>query len=70
MTAMNEDQRKGLKEELKGVVDKAVGTVTRNDAKKAKGDAEITEGENRKDLGDQTRAAEKGKVDPGNPTNL
>ena len=44
--------------------------MTGNDDKKAKGEAQITEGDNRKDLADQRENAEKGKTDPGNPTNL
>ncbi|SEJ17297.1 CsbD family protein [Paraburkholderia diazotrophica] len=67
---MANDKTEGIKEELKGYVNKGVGTITRNEAKKAKGEAQITEGDNRKDLGDQRENIEKGKTDPGNPTNL
>ncbi len=67
---MASDKTEGIKEELKGYVNKGVGSITGNDAKKAKGEAQITEGDNRKDLGDQQENAEKGKTDPGNPTNL
>lgn len=67
---MANDKTEGIKEELKGYVNKGVGSITGNDEKKLKGEAQITEGDNRKDLGDQRENAEKGKTDPGNPTNL
>jgi len=67
---MANDKTEGIKEEIKGFINKGVGSITGNDAKKLKGEAQITEGENRKDLGDQLENAEKGKTDPGNPTNL
>ncbi|CAH2796517.1 MAG: hypothetical protein PPHEINF_4308 [uncultured Paraburkholderia sp.] len=60
---MANDKTEGIKEELKGMVNKGIGSITGNKAKKAEGD-------NRKDLGDQRENAEKGKVDPGNPSNL
>ncbi|WP_425518243.1 CsbD family protein [Paraburkholderia edwinii] len=67
---MASDKTQGIKEELKGYVNKGVGSITGNDDQKLKGEAQITEGDNRKDLGDQRENAEKGKPDPGNPTNL
>ncbi|MDR6393181.1 CsbD family protein [Paraburkholderia phenoliruptrix] len=67
---MANDKTEGIKEELKGMVNKGIGSITGNEAKKAEGEAQITEGDNRKDLGDQRENAEKGKVDPGNPSNL
>jgi uncharacterized protein YjbJ (UPF0337 family) len=67
---MNKDQREGLKEELKGYVNKGVGSITGNDDRKLKGEAQITNGDNRKDLGNQTDNVDEGNVDPGNPSNL
>ncbi|HVE09956.1 MAG TPA: CsbD family protein [Paraburkholderia sp.] len=67
---MASDKTEGVKEELKGYVNKAVGSITGNDNKKAEGEAQITEGDNRKDLADQRDNARKGKPDPGNPSNL
>jgi uncharacterized protein YjbJ (UPF0337 family) len=64
------DKTEGIKEELKGMVNKGIGSITGNDQKKLEGEAQITEGDNRKDLGDQLENAEKGKIDPGNPSNL
>ncbi|MDR5815154.1 MULTISPECIES: CsbD family protein [unclassified Caballeronia] len=66
---MNKDQREGIKEQVKGWVDTAVGTVTGNEDRKVKGDVEITNGANRKDYGDQKKNIEKGVEDPGEPTN-
>jgi uncharacterized protein YjbJ (UPF0337 family) len=63
------DKAKGIKEQVKGAMDKAVGSVTGNDVRRAKGEAEITEGSARKDLGDQKDNRESGAVDPGNPSN-
>jgi uncharacterized protein YjbJ (UPF0337 family) len=67
---MNKDQREGIKEELKGYVNKGIGSMTGNEDRKVKGESQITNGDNRKDLGDQKDNMEKGKVDPGNPSNL
>ncbi|XUW91260.1 CsbD family protein [Burkholderia sp. M6-3] len=67
---MANDKTEGIKEELKGMINKGVGSITGNEDRKLKGEAQITEGENRKDLGDQRENAEKGKTDPGNPSNL
>jgi uncharacterized protein YjbJ (UPF0337 family) len=55
---MASDKTEGIKEEMKGYVNKGVGSITGN------------EGDNRKVLGDQRKNTEKGKTDPGNPTNL
>ncbi|WP_244817753.1 CsbD family protein [Caballeronia sp. Lep1P3] len=66
---MNKDQKEGIKEQVKGWVDTAVGTVTGNEDRKLKGDVEITNGANRKDYGDQKDNIEKGVEDPGEPTN-
>ncbi|KMZ11177.1 hypothetical protein BHUM_06223 [Candidatus Burkholderia humilis] len=66
---MNKDQKEGIKEQLKGVADKAIGTVTRNDDRKAKGDVEIINGENRQEYGKQKKAIEKGDKEPGETTN-
>ncbi|AXF17781.1 CsbD family protein [Paraburkholderia caledonica] len=67
---MANDKTEGIKEELKGMINKGIGSITGNEDRKLKGEAQITEGENRKDLGDQRENAEKGKTDPGNPSNL
>ncbi|MFM0529478.1 CsbD family protein [Paraburkholderia strydomiana] len=67
---MANDKTEGIKEELKGMMNKGIGSITGNEDRKLKGEAQITEGENRKDLGDQRENAEKGKTDPGNPSNL
>ncbi|MFM0440762.1 CsbD family protein [Paraburkholderia strydomiana] len=67
---MANDKTEGIKEDLKGMMNKGIGSITGNEDRKLKGEAQITEGENRKDLGDQRENAEKGKTDPGNPSNL
>ncbi|OWJ60914.1 CsbD family protein [Paraburkholderia caledonica] len=67
---MANDKTEGIKEELKGMINKGIGSITGNEDRKLKGEGQITEGENRKDLGDQRENAEKGKTDPGNPSNL
>lgn len=67
---MNNDQRKGIAEEIKGYVNKGVGSLTGDETRKLRGEAQITNGDNRKDLGDQRDNIEKNEVDPGNPTNL
>lgn len=67
---MANDKTEGIKEELKGMINKGIGSITGNEDRKLKGEAQITEGENRKDLGDQRENTEKGKTDPGNPSNL
>jgi uncharacterized protein YjbJ (UPF0337 family) len=66
---MNKDQKEGIKEQAKGWIDTAIGTVTRDEARKVKGDVEITNGASRKDYGDQKENMEKGVEDPGEPTN-
>lgn len=60
---MNKDQREGIKEQVKGWTDTAIGTVTGNEDPKVKGDVEITNGANRKDYGDQKDNIEKGVED-------
>jgi uncharacterized protein YjbJ (UPF0337 family) len=65
---MNHDQKEGIKEQVKGWTDTAIGTVTGNEDRKVKGDVEITNGANRKDYGDQKDNIEKGVEDPGEPT--
>ncbi|WOD14953.1 CsbD family protein [Paraburkholderia kirstenboschensis] len=67
---MANDKTEGIKEELKGMINKGIGSITGNEDRKLEGEAQITEGDNRKDLGDQRENAEKGKTDPGNPSNL
>jgi uncharacterized protein YjbJ (UPF0337 family) len=67
---MNKDQRAGIAEEIKGFVNKSIGFLIRNEDRKVKGEVQITNGENRKDLGDQKDNVDEGAVDPGNPSNL
>ncbi|ABE36090.1 hypothetical protein DR64_8264 [Paraburkholderia xenovorans LB400] len=67
---MNKDQREGLKEELKGYVNKGIGSITGNEDRKVKGEVQITNGDNRKDLGDQEDSIDRNAIDPGNPSNL
>jgi uncharacterized protein YjbJ (UPF0337 family) len=66
---MNSDQKEGIKEQSKGWTDTAIGTLTRSEDRKLKGDVEITNGANRKDYGDQKDNIGKGVEDPGEPTN-
>ncbi|WP_322102167.1 CsbD family protein [Paraburkholderia sp. J41] len=47
-----------------------MGAVTRDENKKLEGEAQIVEGDNLKDYGDQKENIEKGKTRPGDPTNL
>lgn len=68
--SMNKNQREGVAETIKGYVNKGVGSLTGNEDQKVKGEVQITNGDNRKDLGDQQDDLDKGKVDPGNPSNL
>jgi uncharacterized protein YjbJ (UPF0337 family) len=66
---MNKDQKEGFKEQIKGFADKAIGTVTRNEDRTAKGDVEIINGENRQEYGKQKKAIDKGNDEPGETTN-
>lgn len=66
---LNKDQKEGIKEQVKGWTDTAIGKVTGDEDRKLKGDVEITNGANRKDYGDQKDNIEKGVEDPGDPTN-
>lgn len=50
---MNKDQKEGIKEQVKGWTDTAIGKVTGDEDRKLKGEVEITNGANRKDYGDQ-----------------
>jgi uncharacterized protein YjbJ (UPF0337 family) len=53
-----------------GLRHKGIGSITGNEDRKVKGEVQITNGDNRKDLGDQKEKLEKGEVEPGNPSNL
>jgi uncharacterized protein YjbJ (UPF0337 family) len=66
---MNKDQKEGIKEQIKGFADKAIGTVTRDEDRKAKGDVEIINGESRQEYGKQKKAIDKGDNEPGETTN-
>jgi|GEM_PF-767127 len=65
---MNKDQKQGIKEEIKGWTDTALGTVTGNENRKVKGDVEVTSGANRKEYGDQKDNIDEGMEDPGDST--
>jgi len=66
---MDKDKTDGIKEQVEGWVDTAIGTVTGDEERKLKGDVEVTNGASRKDYADQKDNIEKGVEDPGEPTN-
>jgi uncharacterized protein YjbJ (UPF0337 family) len=66
---VNKDQREGIKEQIKGWADTAIGSLTGNEDRKVKGDVEITNGASQKVYGDQKDNIDKGVEDPGEPTN-
>jgi uncharacterized protein YjbJ (UPF0337 family) len=65
---MNRDQKEGIKEQIKGWSDTAIGTVTDDEHRKVKGDVEITNGANRNHFGDQKDNIEKDVEDAEEPT--
>jgi uncharacterized protein YjbJ (UPF0337 family) len=66
---MDQDKKEGIIGQLKGWTNIAMGTVTGNDERKMKGDVQLIEGSNRKDLADQKENLEEGATDIGNSTN-
>jgi uncharacterized protein YjbJ (UPF0337 family) len=59
----------GVKEQIKGLADLAVGKVTGNEDRELEGGVEITNGSNKKDRADWEDNVRKGADDPGNPSN-
>jgi uncharacterized protein YjbJ (UPF0337 family) len=66
---MDKDKVEGVKEQLKGVADFTIGKLTGNKDRELKGQVEITNGSNKKDLADFKDNVEKGADDPDNPSN-
>jgi uncharacterized protein YjbJ (UPF0337 family) len=66
---MNKAKTSGVKEQLKGVADFAVGKLTGNKERELKGQVEITNGSNEKDRADWQDNMKKGETDPDNPSN-
>jgi uncharacterized protein YjbJ (UPF0337 family) len=50
---MDKDKVEGVKEQLRGVADFTIGKLTGNKDRELKGQVEITNGSNKKDLADQ-----------------
>jgi len=66
---MDKVKVEGVKEQLKGVADFTVGKLTGKEDLELKGQVEITNGSNKKDLADFKDNINKGAVDPDNPSN-
>jgi uncharacterized protein YjbJ (UPF0337 family) len=66
---MDKSKASGVKEQLKGIVDFAVGKLTGNKDRELKGQVEITNGSNQKDRADWEDNVKKGADDPDNPSN-
>jgi len=66
---MDKDKVEGVKEQLKGIADFTIGKLTGNKDLELKGQVEITNGSNKKDLADFKDNVEKGVDDPDNPSN-
>lgn len=66
---MDHEKVEGVKEQLKGIVDFTIGKVTGNKDRELKGQVEITNGSNKKDLSDFKDNIAKGADDPDNPSN-
>lgn len=66
---MNQDQKDGIKEQVKGWTNTVVGTLTGDENRKVQGDVQVTNGANQKDYGDQKDNVAKGADDPGNSSN-
>jgi uncharacterized protein YjbJ (UPF0337 family) len=49
---MNDGKTKGIKEEIKGVVDLTLGKLTGSEERELRGQVEITNGSNKKELAD------------------
>jgi uncharacterized protein YjbJ (UPF0337 family) len=66
---MDEAKVDGVKEQLKGVADFAVGKLTDNKDRELRGQVGITNGSNKKDRTDWQNNVRKGANDPDNPSN-
>jgi len=66
---MDKEKVEGVKEQLKGIADFTIGKLTGNEDLELKGQVEITNGSNKKDLADFNDNVEKGVDDPDNPSN-
>jgi len=66
---MDKDKVDGVKEQLKGVANLAIGKITGNEDRELQGQVEITNGSNKKDLSDFKDNVDKGADDPDNPSN-
>ncbi|SAL50026.1 CsbD-like protein [Caballeronia sordidicola] len=66
---MDKDKVEGVKEQLKGIADFTIGKFTGNKDLELKGQVEITNGSNKKDLADFKDNVKKGVDDPDNPSN-
>jgi len=66
---MDKAKTSGIKEQVKGVADFAVGKLTGNKDRELKGQVEITNGSNEKDRSDWQDNVQRGADDPDNPSN-
>jgi uncharacterized protein YjbJ (UPF0337 family) len=66
---MDKEKLDGVKEQLKGVADFTLGKLTGNKDRELKGQVEITNGSNKKDLADFKDNVRDGADDPDNPSN-
>lgn len=66
---MDKAKTSGIKEQVKGVADFAVGKLTGNKDRELKGQVEITNGSNEKDRSDWPDNVQRGADDPDNPSN-
>lgn len=66
---MDKAKTSGIKEQVKGVADFAVGKLTGNKDRELKGQVEITNGSNEKDRSDWQDNVRRGADDPDNPSN-
>ena len=66
---MDKEKVEGVKEQLKGVADFTIGKLTGNQDRELKGQVEITNGSNKKDLADFKDNVRDSVDDPDNPSN-
>ncbi|MFT4508711.1 CsbD family protein [Caballeronia sp. 15711] len=66
---MDKEKLSDAKEQVKGVIDLALGKLTGNEDLELRGQVEITNGSNKKDLADFKDNVDKGADDPDNPSN-
>ncbi|CAN7464530.1 CsbD family protein [Caballeronia sp. LjRoot29] len=66
---MDKEKLSGVKEQVKGVIDLTLGKLTGNEDLELRGQVEITNGSNKKDLADFKDNVDKGADDPDNPSN-